>query len=469
MSNAWRPITDLPSDLSALTDGELLSLSQFWSDQKEELRQTGQLQTFNQELAREWAIETGQIEGLYDIDRGTTRTLIERGINADLIPRMSGQRSPEFIAAIIGSHLEVLDGLFDFIKGNRPLSKGYIHELHAALLRQQETATVMDQFGIRFEAELVKGQYKKRPNNPTRPDGSVHQYCPPEHVDSEMERLIAMHAHHVSLGVPVEIQSAWLHHRFAQIHPYQDGNGRVARALASLVFIKAGWFPVVVTRDDRTRYIDALEIADKGDLQPLVEFFVDVQKRSLFQATQAAADVFPVNNVDEAVASIRKVLVGPGRSLDPQNWLHSKQIADYLMNIALQRFQRISVLLTEQIGEAKPEFKFYSFAQQGTEMPMLELDYKPNYRDYDHGAALAIDSFNSAQLKILGHAIGSKLLGLIGFVAVYWSKRLGQFQTVSENVFQVNYAESIENAERRFRPWLEKAITKTLILWRKEL
>ncbi|MBV9038095.1 MAG: Fic family protein, partial [Acidobacteriaceae bacterium] len=291
MPNEWQPIADLPSDLNALTDGELLPLAQFWSDQKGELDRIGQLQKFNQELAREWAIETGQIEGIYDIDRGTTRTLIERGINADFIPRVSNQQSPELIAAIIRSHLEVLDGLFDFIKGNRPLSKGYIHELHAALLRQQQTATVMDQFGNVFRADLLKGHYKKQPNNPTRPDGSVHQCCPPEHVDSEMERLIELHAQHISQGVPVEIQSAWLHHRFAQIHPYQDGNGRVARALASLIFIKAGWFPVVVTRDDRTRYIDALEIADQGDLHPLVEFFVDVQKRSLFQATQAAADV----------------------------------------------------------------------------------------------------------------------------------------------------------------------------------
>jgi hypothetical protein len=174
MSNEWQPITDLPSDFSTLTDGELLSLAQFWSDQKRELDQIGQLQKFNQELAREWAIETGQIEGIYDIDRGTTRTLIERGINADLIPRVSGQRPPELIAAMIKSHLEVLDGLFDFIKGDRSLSKGYIHELHAALLRHQKTASVIDQFGTVSEAELLKGQYKKLPNNPTRPDGLLN-------------------------------------------------------------------------------------------------------------------------------------------------------------------------------------------------------------------------------------------------------------------------------------------------------
>lgn len=53
------------------------------------------------------------------------------------------------------------------------------------------------------------------------------------------------------MEVSPEVEAAWLHHRFTQIHPFQDGNGRIARLLASLVFIKAGWFPLVVTRDDR--------------------------------------------------------------------------------------------------------------------------------------------------------------------------------------------------------------------------
>ena len=479
MPNEWQPIADLPSDLNALTDGELLPLAQFWSDQKGELDRIGQLQKFNQELAREWAIETGQIEGIYDIDRGTTRTLIERGINADFIPRVSNQQSPELIAAIIRSHLEVLDGLFDFIKGNRPLSKGYIHELHAALLRQQQTATVMDQFGNVFRADLLKGHYKKQPNNPTRPDGSVHQYCPPEHVDSEMERLIELHAQHISQGVPVEIQSAWLHHRFAQIHPYQDGNGRVARALASLIFIKAGWFPVVVTRDDRTRYIDALEIADQGDLHPLVEFFVDVQKRSLFQATQAAADVSPAKDVEEVVASIKKVLLGPGQSLDPQIWLHSKQIADRLIKVALERLNEVAALLSEEISRNRPEFTFNATAETSNMLEGLKLThgpslfYRPNPYDYNWGAVLQMCLTNCASLRIWGHAIGSKFRGLVGIVAHYSAMDVGavriRSQLVSENVFQVNYVESPESAEQRFRPWLEKAITQALVLWRKNL
>ena len=57
--------------------------------------------------------------------------------------------------------------------------------------------------------------------------------------------------------------AAWVRHRFTQIHPFQDGNGRVARLLATLVFSRAEWLPLVVRRDDRVRYLDALEAADK--------------------------------------------------------------------------------------------------------------------------------------------------------------------------------------------------------------
>jgi Fic family protein len=71
-----------------------------------------------------------------------------------------------------------------------------------------------------------------------------------------MDELIRLHSEHAAGGVPPEVEAAWLHHRFAQIHPFSDGNGRVARAIASLVFIKAGWFLLIVKRDDWGRYIN---------------------------------------------------------------------------------------------------------------------------------------------------------------------------------------------------------------------
>jgi Fic family protein len=126
-----------------------------------------------------------------------------------------------------------------------------------------------DPMGREVEGPLRRGEWKMLPNNPTRPDGISYKYCPPEQVQGEMDRLMGWHQHHTQTGVAPEVEAAWLHHRFTQIHPFQDGNGRVARTLASIVLIRAGWFPLSIHRDDKTSYIDALEAADAGDLSGL--------------------------------------------------------------------------------------------------------------------------------------------------------------------------------------------------------
>jgi hypothetical protein len=87
------------------------------------------------------------------------------------------------------------------------------------------------------------------------------------------------------------IVSAWFHHRFTQIHPYQDGNGRVARALTTLVLLRAKLLPLVVDRDLRVEYIKALEIADAGDLSLLALVFARLERTAILQALSVDADV----------------------------------------------------------------------------------------------------------------------------------------------------------------------------------
>jgi len=308
----WKEISDLPSDLEPLRDRELESLSQVWADQKNAIEGEARIVAFNQELAREWAIETGIIEGVYTLDRGITETLIERGIDSSYISHDSTNRDPELVARIIQGHQAALEGLFAFVRGERELGTSYIRELHAALLQHQDTVVVFDQFGKAFETPLEKGAYKKHPNNPRREDGAIHEYSPPEHVTSEMDRLIELHRQHRSRWVAAHIEAAWLHHAFTQIHPFQDGNGRVARALASLVFIRAGRFPLVVTRDDRTSYIERLELADAGDLSPLVDLFAQLQKRALKKGIARAADAKPVSSIKDALAVTHGMLQSVG-------------------------------------------------------------------------------------------------------------------------------------------------------------
>ena len=72
----------------------------------------------------------------------------------------------------------------------------------------------------------------------------------------EMERLVELHGQNAHLH-PI-ILAAWLHHRFIRIHPFQDGNGRVARALVLLVLLRQDYAPLVVDRRRRDEYLRAL-------------------------------------------------------------------------------------------------------------------------------------------------------------------------------------------------------------------
>ena len=158
----WKEIEDLPEDMAPFRDRELESLSLVWERQKTTIEDQNQIATFNEQLAREWSIETGIIEGIYTLDRRITQTLIEHGIDSSYIAHDSTNRDPDLVARIIQTHKEVLEGLFAFVTGERELSTGYIKELHAALLRYQETVVVVDPLGRELEVEVPLGPTRER-------------------------------------------------------------------------------------------------------------------------------------------------------------------------------------------------------------------------------------------------------------------------------------------------------------------
>ena len=129
------------------------------------------------------------------------------------------------IKKTLQSHDYVYETLDNLNADGRELTTSLIKQIHSNIMIHQQQATSVDQFGNKSKTPLLLGAYKRNPNNPSIAQGQVHEYCPYEHVDSEMENLVKFHEKNVRRKVNPIIQAAWLHHSFIAIHPFQDGNG----------------------------------------------------------------------------------------------------------------------------------------------------------------------------------------------------------------------------------------------------
>ncbi|MBF0317133.1 MAG: Fic family protein [Nitrospirae bacterium] len=473
----WSPIEDLPADLTTLANVEIATLASVWSEQRQSLNSSN-LQEFIVRLKRQWAIETGIIERLYCLDIGITETLIVNGISASLIPHSSTDKNPETVAAMISDQYEVIDYLFDFVKGERNLSTSFIKELHSLFTQNQPTTKAKDHFGRTVDVELLRGQYKKLPNNPTRLDGSLHRYCPPEQVDSEMDNLIRLYRQHTKDNVSPEIEAAWLHHRFTQIHPFQDGNGRIARALSSLIFIKAGWLPLTVTNNDRVAYITALEHADRGDLSHLIKLFAKIQRMIFCKALAIVEQVRVKEDAQQVIYAAKELLLQQRQDLIKQ-WDKAKDISSALLSLSLERFRKIEENLKDAIGDIVDNLyinvqierdggdKSHYFRYKIITVAK-ELDYHANTATFHSWIKLTIKARVQSNIVLTFHGLGQQNRGIIVATVFFFNKNSPPVPA-SEDFFQVNYKDDTVEVQQRFSTWFEPCLVKALQMWRNSL
>jgi prophage maintenance system killer protein len=471
---------------------ELRALTSVWHERKSALENDGAYKEFIKKLQREWAIETGIIERLYTWDRGVTEVLIEQGIESSIILHRGGvsQRDAEHIQALIIDHLGIVEGLFSFIKGSEPLSEYFVRGLQAQFTAHQDYTEAVSESGDLIQVKLVKGEYKTLPNNPRRPDGLVHSYCPPEFTKEEMEGLIRMYREADATHTP-EVKAAWLHHRFTQIHPFQDGNGRVARALATLVFLREGLFPLVVRDSDREEYIGALEAADGGDLSLLVSFFARRQREAVLKALGLEQQVQQSKYADQIISSALELLKRKF-SKEKQKVSVVYEHAEKLFAVVDTTFRALVATLDGQLRAVTPpqKQKYHArtnsadntspqrhYFQKQIVDAANQFDYFANFERHRSWVRITLTTDQEFDYVVSFHGYGpgdSGILAASAFTYVKAPREDGGTEPVglhpaATDLFQFNYVERYESTEKRFREWLESSIAIALAEWKRSL
>jgi Fic family protein len=99
----------------------------------------------------------------------------------------------------------------------------------------------------------------------------------PENVEKEMINLINWYNEIRYKIHPLELAFKF-HHKFEKIHPFADGNGRVGRIILNYILLKEGYFPIIIRKSNRQKYIKSLEDADNGNYIPLIRFAIEKAK-----------------------------------------------------------------------------------------------------------------------------------------------------------------------------------------------
>ena len=218
------------------------------------------------------AVDTGAIEGLYKVDHGFTVTVAEEqpGWEAEADKKGAAFRQ------LFASQLRGYKLARELSAGATPINEAWIRELHSEITAGQPTYQAWIPTLEKYQQQaLPRGQYKTGPNHVRRADGDCHAYAPVDDVPMEMQRLLEqMRSPEFGAAHP-SLQAAYAHYALVVIHPFADGNGRVARAVASTFLIKSCDVPLVVWSDQDDEYIDALGAADRGNYQAFVDFIFD--------------------------------------------------------------------------------------------------------------------------------------------------------------------------------------------------
>ena len=144
-----------------------------------------------------------------------------------------------------------------------PLTQNFIRTLHHTLLREDYVVYRTLPGGQQTSYTVHAGRYKTRPNSVITRYGDRFDYASPEETPALMTDLVDWYNEEEARGKLTPVQLAALfHYRYIRIHPFEDGNGRIARLMVNYILVRHHWPMAVVRNRNKSQYIEALHHAD---------------------------------------------------------------------------------------------------------------------------------------------------------------------------------------------------------------
>lgn len=161
------------------------------------------------------------------------------------------------------AHNLCLNLMIEEALSGKPMTEAFIRQLHKVMLREDYEVPVKSPSGVITSYTVHAGIYKTRPNSVRTPSGAMFYYATPEETPALMSDLIQWYneANESNQYSPIEL-AALFHYRYIRIHPFEDGNGRIARLMVNFILKQHGWPMIVVKTKNKSSYLAALAQVD---------------------------------------------------------------------------------------------------------------------------------------------------------------------------------------------------------------
>ena len=189
----------------------------------------------------------------------------------------------------------------------RPLAENFIKELNRTILVKPFWKDAISTNGTPTRKKIEIGQYKISPNSVQLKNGKIHEYASPEETPALMGDLLKWYNSSKDKLHPVQL-AAEFHYKFVCIHPFDDGNGRVARLIMNYILLKNNYPPVIIKSEDKESYLTALQKADTGDVESLIEYIEEQSIWSLELCLKAAngEDIDELGDIEKEIEILKR-------------------------------------------------------------------------------------------------------------------------------------------------------------------
>lgn len=319
-----------------------------------------------QKFRLDWNYHSNNLEG-NSLTYGETKALILFGITAQGKPLKDHFE-------IIG-HNEAINWILEIVKDETTLTEKFIRELHTLLLKETSYKEALTPDSKPTRRKIEVGKYKTQPNHVVTVTGETFYFATPEETPAKMHDLIEWFRKEKERpDVNPIILAALFHYRFIRIHPFDDGNGRVARILMNFILMQFGYPPVIIKTEDKENYYAVLRLADADELQPFIEYIAENLIRSLEIMIRGAKgeNIEEPDDLDKELTLLEFELRNAENTIQK---IRNEQTVIYLFNESILPFFQYVLEMNRKFSRFYLSTRIiYSYKNsEGHEIPFLQV------------------------------------------------------------------------------------------------